>query len=74
MNINSFFDATVDRAARLHACVDILTSDRNVLDILRIIVANAVVISDPRMQGATDCYSIPLDDIEAAQALLERLK
>jgi hypothetical protein len=61
-------------AARLHACVDILTSDRNVLDILRIIVANAVVISDPRMQGATNCYSIPLDDIEAAQALLERLK
>lgn len=26
---------------------------------------NAKLVPDPAMQGATDCYTVPLDDIEA---------
>ena len=43
-----------------------------VLDLLEVIVANAVVVPDPRMQGSTDCYAVPLDDIEAATIYLDQ--
>lgn len=39
-------------------------------ELLRIIVLNAELIPDPRMQGATDCYRVPCDDIEDARKLL----
>jgi hypothetical protein len=29
------------------------------------IMLNAVLIPDPRMNGMTDCYAVPLDDVEA---------
>ena len=35
-------------------------------DLLQIIVANAETIADPRMDGTTDCYAVPVDDIVAA--------
>ena len=35
------------------------------------IVANAVMQPDASMAGATDCYAVPLDDIEAARRALE---
>lgn len=41
-------------------------------EVLSVIVANAEVIRDPRMNGATDCYAVPLDDIEAAKELLAK--
>lgn len=29
------------------------------------VVANAEIAPDPRMEGATDCYLVPLEDIDA---------
>lgn len=40
---------------------------------LSIIVTNAMLVPDPSMQGATDLYGVPLDDIADAGELLERL-
>ena len=40
-------------------------------ELLEIIVANAVMGPDPKMCGATDCYHVPLDDIDAAREWLE---
>lgn len=45
--------------------------EKRALDILRTIVLNARVIPDPNMSGATDCYAVPLDDIEAARAIAQ---
>lgn len=43
------------------------------LEALAIIVANAVVQPDASMGGMTDTYAVPLDDIEAARALLSKI-
>lgn len=40
-------------------------------DLAAIIIANACLIPDPAMAGATDTYSVPLDDIEALRTLLQ---
>ena len=37
---------------------------------LEVIVANAEIIPDPHMSGATDIYAVPLDDIDTARAAL----
>jgi hypothetical protein len=39
---------------------------------LDIIVTNARMIPDPAMQGATDIYAVPLDDIDNAEELLKK--
>lgn len=44
------------------------------VDVLRIITMNATVISDPGMDGHTDIYAIPLDDIEAAREIVGELR
>ena len=35
-------------------------------ELLEIIVANARLVPDPSMEGTTDCYHVPVDDIDAA--------
>jgi hypothetical protein len=53
--------ATIVRAVNAHdALVAALTN----------IVANARMVADPTMSGMTDCYAVPLDDIEAARTAL----
>lgn len=48
------------------------TAHQNLGDILRNILANARVQPDAAMNGTTDVYAVPLEDIEAARsALLE---
>lgn len=37
---------------------------------IRIIIGNAKMIPDPNMGGSTDCFSVPLDDINEARSLL----
>lgn len=39
-------------------------------DALADLVANAVRIPDPTMNGSTDCYRVPMDDIFAAHRAL----
>ena len=39
---------------------------------LRIIVANAQIIPDASMGGATDIYAVPLGDIDAARAAIAK--
>ena len=39
-------------------------------ELLGIIVANAVIGPDAAMNGKTDCYHVPSDDIDAARELL----
>ena len=48
--------------------------NKQLRELLSIICTNAVLIPDPRMDGATDTYSVPLDDIEAAYAALGKGK
>jgi hypothetical protein len=38
---------------------------------LRIIVNNAKIGPDAAMDGATDCYHVPSDDIDAAREWLQ---
>ncbi len=40
------------------------------IEILECIVLNAVCIPDPRMDGTTDTYSVPMDDIDTARKIL----
>jgi len=49
-------------------------SARELLDILRIITMNAVVGPAATMNGTTDCYHVPIDDIEAAKRIMESLQ
>jgi len=42
------------------------------LEILQIIIANARMQPDASMNGATDIYAVPLDDIEAARAAIAK--
>jgi hypothetical protein len=51
-------DATVEANARLIAAAP------DLLEALQIIVANARMVPDPTMDGATDCFAVPLGDIE----------
>lgn len=39
-------------------------------DAAAILLTNAQMIADPSRGGATDCYSVPLDDVEALSAAL----
>ncbi len=49
-----------------------LRADRDRLrGALEPVVLNAELAPDPRMSGATDCYLVSLDDIEAARLALE---
>jgi hypothetical protein len=45
--------------------------EENVLEVLRNIVMNAKIGPDTAMNGETDCYHIPIDDVEAAKKILE---
>ena len=46
----------------------------DLLEALDIIVCNAVLQPDAAMSGATDCYAVPIDDIEAARAALAKAR
>lgn len=48
--------------------------ERDLLAMLEIMVANAELIPDPRMNGSTDVYAVPLDDVEEARRLLEKAR
>ena len=43
-----------------------------VLEFVDIMLGNAEIVPDPRMGGSTDCYLVPLDDIESLRALREK--
>ena len=42
--------------------------------VLSCIVSNAELMSDPRMDGAADCFGVPLDDVISAETLLKSMK
>lgn len=48
------------------------TLNAELLTALDNIAANAKIIPDPAMEGTTDTYSVPLDDIETARAVLAK--
>ena len=50
-----------------HSTGEVFTAD----ELLSMIVGNAVVGPDAAMNGATDCYHVPLDDIDAAREWLQ---
>jgi len=70
-----------DLASRIVACVNAcagiedpaseLARLRRVEAAAQCAVLNAVLIPDPQMQGTTDTYAVPLDDIIALRAALE---
>ena len=57
--------------SRANAALIQLTPD--MFEALCNIVANARIIPDPAMGGATDTYSVPLDDIEAAREIVRKV-
>jgi hypothetical protein len=38
------------------------------------LLINAEVIPDPKMKGLTDTYSVPLDDIETLETVMEKIR
>ena len=62
---------TVGRAIRcadpLHDLADLAPEMHRLLQIIQV---NADLADDPRMDGLTDCYLVPLDDIDAIGALI----
>lgn len=64
------------RLAEIHEALGPLTQGRTsllavekLIDAVRILRTNAAVIPDPRMDRATDCYAVSIDDIDALTAL-----
>lgn len=51
----------MDQSLPFHVCL---------LRALDCIVLNARLVPDPDRNGATDCYAVPLEDIERARELL----
>lgn len=47
--------------------------NQNIVDAAHIAVLNADLKPDPRMNGTTDCYLVPIDDIERLRDLLESI-
>lgn len=45
--------------------------EKELYEILHIIVSNAKLIPDQDTNGLTDCYSVPMEDIECAMNLLK---
>lgn len=48
--------------------------EEKLFDTLDTIVMNAELVSDFAMGDLTDTYQVPLDDIEAAKALLKEIQ
>lgn len=48
--------------------------EEKLFDTLSTIVMNAELVSDFAMGDLTDTYQVPLDDIEAAKALLKEIR
>jgi len=41
-----------------------------IVEAVRTLLGNATIIADPAMGGLADCYSVPMDDVEALRKLL----
>ena len=52
----------------------LISAAPELLEALDIIVCNAVLQPDAAMSGATDCYAVPIDDIEAARAAIAKAR
>lgn len=65
---------TPEARAEARANARLIAAAPAMLEALRIITTNAKVQPDASMEGATDIYAVPLDDIDTALALLETLK
>lgn len=62
---------TAQMIARALNNIDALRADLDAcVALLDIIRCNASVIPDPEMNGLTDCYRVPLDDIDAIGRIL----
>ena len=58
-------DRYKQRIAELEAELTECREERDKLrGALEIIVSNATMIDDPTMEGITDCFRVPLEDIE----------
>lgn len=51
-----------------------MAASPTMLEALFNILASARLIPDPAMNGATDCYGVALDDIEAIRAVIARVE
>ena len=63
----AFAEEAVNRA---DALLEALGMEEPAAAALAIIIGNARLVPDPAMDGATDCYAVPLDDIDAARKLV----
>lgn len=47
---------------------------RGLVDIISTITLNAEVIADPRMNNTTECYAVPLDDIDKGRQAIAKFR
>lgn len=69
----SLTDAEIRRRLSARAAVEAAREpvpEGRAVEALRTIIANARTIPDPRMDGTTDVYAVPIEDIEAAHGAL----
>ena len=53
--------------------ITLRAENERLMEALRNIVLNAVIGPDVSMGGSTDCYHVPFDDIETANAALKEV-
>lgn len=53
---------------------DLASRLRLAVEAAGIVVANSKMIPDPDMKGATDCYSVPLDDVVGLRETLRKIE
>ena len=69
--IRATHKAYTERCAELEQRVTFLyDSQLTLADILNVIIANAVIGPDASKNGSTDCYHVPLEDIDAARQII----
>lgn len=47
---------------------------QDLIELCHILVFNAEIGPDPKMQGYTDAYIVPIDDIDNLRVILNKLK
>lgn len=60
-------DAEAERIAKIEK------AGPELLRAIDIVVQNASLIPDPKMEGLTDCYRVPLEDIDTLRALIAKV-
>ena len=64
----------VSNSQTLAEIISAETCDDTMLELLQNVALNTKLIPDPDMEGATDCYKVPCDDVDAIRDFLKKVR